>query len=32
MVCGLEVEVAKRPTVDAITCFNCIAYQAKGRP
>jgi hypothetical protein len=32
MLCGLEVEVADRPPVDAITCFECIAYDAKGRP
>jgi hypothetical protein len=30
--CGVETAIAQRPTVDIVTCFNCIAYWAKGRP
>jgi hypothetical protein len=32
MLCGIETEVAKRPSVEAVTCFECITYWAKGRP
>jgi len=32
LLCGDETEVGQRPEVEAITCFGCIAYDAKGRP
>lgn len=30
--CGIETAVAQYPAVDVVTCFNCIAYEIKGRP
>jgi len=30
--CGIETAVGRRPQVEAVTCFDCIAYWAKGKP